>query len=59
MKKKWMWLIGVIAIIILLAIAFILKQVNSSSEDNDGYDTYLLPFTLVLMKFYLKNLSNT
>lgn len=35
-----MWLIGVLAIIVLLAIALILKQVNSDSEENDGYDTY-------------------
>ncbi|WP_436855538.1 efflux RND transporter periplasmic adaptor subunit [Staphylococcus caeli] len=40
MKKKWMWIIGIVAIIGLLAIALILRQVNSSSEDKDGYDTY-------------------
>ncbi|UXU51189.1 efflux RND transporter periplasmic adaptor subunit [Staphylococcus arlettae] len=40
MKKKWMWLIGTVAIVGLLAIALILRQVNSSSEDNGGYDTY-------------------
>lgn len=40
MKKKWMWLIGIVAIISLVAIALVLRQVNSSSEDKDGYDTY-------------------
>ncbi|MEB6611076.1 efflux RND transporter periplasmic adaptor subunit [Staphylococcus borealis] len=40
MKKKWMWLIGIVAIVGLLAIALILRQVNSNSEDKDGYDTY-------------------
>lgn len=40
LKKKWMWLIGIVAIIGLIAIALVLRQVNSSSEDKDGYDTY-------------------
>lgn len=40
MKKKWMWLIGIVAIVGLLAIALVLRQVNSSSDDKDGYDTY-------------------
>ncbi|MGD6773925.1 HlyD family efflux transporter periplasmic adaptor subunit [Staphylococcus simulans] len=40
MKKKWMSLIGIIAIIGLIMIALILRQVNSSSDDKDGYDTY-------------------
>lgn len=35
-----MWIIGIVSILILLAIALILRQVNSSSEDKDGYDTY-------------------
>lgn len=35
-----MWFIGIVAVIGLLVIALILKQVNSNSEDNDGYDTY-------------------
>ncbi|MGW7910548.1 efflux RND transporter periplasmic adaptor subunit [Staphylococcus xylosus] len=38
MKKKWMWLIGIVAVIGLLAIALVLKQVNS--DEKDGYDTY-------------------
>ncbi|KKI63824.1 efflux RND transporter periplasmic adaptor subunit [Staphylococcus cohnii] len=40
MKKKWMWIIGVIVVIVLIAIALILKQANSSSDKKDGYDTY-------------------
>lgn len=40
LKKKWIWIIGIIAIIGLIAIALVLRQVNSSSEDKDGYDTY-------------------
>ncbi len=35
-----MWLIGVVAVIGLLAIALVLKQVNSNEKDKDGYDTY-------------------
>ncbi|WP_426907778.1 efflux RND transporter periplasmic adaptor subunit [Staphylococcus simulans] len=35
-----MSLIGIIAIIGLIMIALILRQVNSSSDDKDGYDTY-------------------
>jgi preprotein translocase subunit Sec63 len=42
LKKKWLWIvIGLVAIIALVAIAFTLKQVNSSSSKKDkGYDTY-------------------
>ena len=42
LKKKWLWIvIGLVAIIVLVAIAFTLKQVNSSSSKKDkGYDTY-------------------
>ncbi|PCT85430.1 RND transporter, partial [Listeria monocytogenes] len=40
MKKKWMWLIGIVAVIGLLAIALVLKQVNSDEKEKDGYDTY-------------------
>jgi HlyD family secretion protein len=42
LKKKWLWIvIGLVAIIVLVAIAFTLKQVNSSSSNKDkGYDTY-------------------
>lgn len=40
LKKKCMWLIGIVSIVALLAIALVLKQVNSSSDDKDGYDTY-------------------
>ncbi|PTH05077.1 efflux RND transporter periplasmic adaptor subunit [Staphylococcus capitis] len=40
MKKKWIWIIGIIAIIGLIAIALVLRQMNSSSEDKDVYDTY-------------------
>ncbi|MBF7025417.1 efflux RND transporter periplasmic adaptor subunit [Staphylococcus kloosii] len=42
MKKKWLWIvIGLVAIIALVAIAFTLKQVNSGSSKKDkGYDTY-------------------
>ncbi|WP_437750556.1 efflux RND transporter periplasmic adaptor subunit [Staphylococcus shinii] len=40
MKKKWMWLIGIVAVIGLLAIALVLKQVNSDEKDENGYDTY-------------------
>lgn len=35
-----MWLIGIVAVIGLLAIALVLKQVNSDEKDRDGYDTY-------------------
>lgn len=42
MKKKWLWIvIGSVAIIALVAIAFTLRQGNSSSSNKDkGYDTY-------------------
>lgn len=42
LKKKWLWIvIGVVAIIGLVAIAFTLRQVNSSPSHKDkGYDTY-------------------
>ncbi len=35
-----MWLIGIVAVIGLLAIALVLKQVNSDEKDENGYDTY-------------------
>lgn len=35
-----MWLIGIVAVIGLLAIALVLKQVNSDEKEKDGYDTY-------------------
>ena len=42
MKKKILWIIIGIAIILLLIIAaFIVKQVNGSGKkDSEGYDTY-------------------
>ena len=42
MKKKTLWIIIGIAIILLLIIAaFIVKQVNGSGKkDSEGYDTY-------------------
>ncbi|MEP9853194.1 HlyD family efflux transporter periplasmic adaptor subunit [Staphylococcus aureus] len=40
MKKKWIWILGIVAVIGLLVVALVLKQVNSSSEDKDEYDTY-------------------
>ncbi len=39
-EEKWMWLIGIVAVIGLLAIALVLKQVNSYEKEKDGYDTY-------------------
>lgn len=35
-----MWLIGTVASIVLIAIALVLNQLNSSLDDKDGYDTY-------------------
>ncbi|WP_253902605.1 efflux RND transporter periplasmic adaptor subunit [Staphylococcus xylosus] len=40
MKNIWKWIISIIAIVILITIALVLRQVNSSSNDKDGYDTY-------------------
>lgn len=41
MKNKWLWIIGVALIIILIAIALILRQVNSKDDkESKGYDTY-------------------
>ncbi|MCE5041966.1 efflux RND transporter periplasmic adaptor subunit, partial [Mammaliicoccus sciuri] len=40
MKKKWIWIIGLITIISLLIVALVLKQSNNSPEKKDGYDTY-------------------
>src|SRR5699024_4189994 len=35
-----MWIIGVIVVIVLIAIALILRQANSSSDKKYGYDIY-------------------
>ena len=41
MKKKILWIIIGIAIILLIIAAFIVKQVNGSGKkDSEGYDTY-------------------
>nr|WP_198551897.1 HlyD family efflux transporter periplasmic adaptor subunit [Staphylococcus xylosus] len=40
LKNIWKWIISIIAIVILITIALVLRQVNSSSNDKDGYDTY-------------------
>lgn len=40
MKKKWIWAIGIITIILLIIVAFVLRQTNSNSEEKDSYDTY-------------------
>lgn len=40
MKNIWKWIISIIAIVILITIALILRQVNSSSDDKEGYNTY-------------------
>lgn len=40
MKKRWIWIIGIIAIILLVIVAFVLRQTNSNSEEKDSYDTY-------------------
>lgn len=42
MNKKWVWLLGVVAILTLLTIALVLRQVNSSSDDKEGYNTYIV-----------------
>ncbi|HAL08690.1 MAG TPA: RND transporter [Staphylococcus sp.] len=43
MKKKVLWIIGIIALLLLVGIAFIIKQTTAEGEGNDkkdGYDTY-------------------
>lgn len=40
MKNKRIWLISIVAFVVLFVIAFILRQVNRDSEENDGYHTY-------------------
>lgn len=42
MNKKRIWLLGVVAILTLLTIALVLRQVNSSSDDKEGYNTYIV-----------------
>lgn len=38
--KKLTWIISVIVIVVLISIAFILRQNNSGDKDKNGYDTY-------------------
>ncbi|MEB7781253.1 efflux RND transporter periplasmic adaptor subunit [Mammaliicoccus fleurettii] len=41
MKKKVLWIIGIIALLLLVGIAFIIKQTTGEVNDKkDGYDTY-------------------
>lgn len=40
MKNKKLCFISILSIALLIIIALFLRQVNSSSDDNDGYDTY-------------------
>nr|WP_263314712.1 efflux RND transporter periplasmic adaptor subunit [Mammaliicoccus sp. Marseille-Q6498] len=40
MKKKWIWIIGIIVVIALIGVAFGLKYMNNKAEENKGYDTY-------------------
>ncbi|MCI2921918.1 efflux RND transporter periplasmic adaptor subunit [Staphylococcus hominis] len=41
MKNKWLWIIGIVLIILLVAIALILRQVNTKdNKESKGYDTY-------------------
>lgn len=41
MKKKLVWIIGIVIILLLVLAAFIVKQTSSQKDDkNDGYDTY-------------------
>lgn len=40
MKKRWFWIIGIVVVIGLVAIAYTLTQANSDSEEKEGYDTY-------------------
>ncbi|MGK9044185.1 efflux RND transporter periplasmic adaptor subunit [Mammaliicoccus vitulinus] len=41
MKKKILWIIGIIALLLLVGIAFIIKQTTGEEVDKkDGYDTY-------------------
>jgi HlyD family secretion protein len=40
MKKRWIWIISIVTILSLVTIALILRQVNSNSGNDGGYDTY-------------------